>query len=58
MTPERWQKVKKVLVAVLELEPKQRAAYLDQACPDASLRRDVESLIAAHDEGDSSFMDD
>jgi len=40
MTPERWQEVKRVLNAALELEPDGRPAYLDYACDgDHSLRR-------------------
>ena len=31
----------------------QRAAYLDRACPDPELRREVESLLAAHQNPDS-----
>ena len=57
MTPERWQQVKKLLAAALEREPAKRAAYLDQACAEPSLRREVESLIAAHEKGDTSFME-
>ncbi len=57
MTPERWQEVKKVLAAALEYQPADRPAYLDQACTESSLRREVESLIAAHEQGDSSFME-
>ncbi len=56
MTPERWQQVKEVLAAALEREPVKRAAYLDQVCAEPSLRREVESLIAAHEQGDGSFM--
>ena len=56
MTPERWQEVKKVLAAALERAPAQRPAYLDQACPEPDLRREVESLIAAHEQGQSSFL--
>jgi eukaryotic-like serine/threonine-protein kinase len=55
--PERWQEVKKVLAAALEREPGERAVYLDKACADPSLRREVESLIAAHEQGESSFME-
>src|SRR5277367_2725648 len=55
--PERWQEVKKVLAGALERTPEQRGAYLDQSCTDATLRREVESLIAAHEQGDSSFME-
>jgi eukaryotic-like serine/threonine-protein kinase len=54
--PERWQEVKKVLAGALERTPPERRAYLDQACSDDSLRREVESLVAAHERGDSSFM--
>ena len=57
MTPERWQEVKKVLAAALEREAGERAAYLDQVCTDASLRGEVESLIAAHEQAGRSFME-
>jgi len=32
MTGERWQEIKSMLEAVLELDPDKRKAYLDQAC--------------------------
>jgi eukaryotic-like serine/threonine-protein kinase len=57
MTPERWQEVKKHLAAVLEREPSERSAYLDRACAEPSLRQEVESLIAAHEQGNSSFLE-
>lgn len=57
VTPERWQEVKKMLAAALERAPEQRRAYLDRACADPALRREVESLIAAHEQGDTSFME-
>jgi serine/threonine-protein kinase len=45
---DRWQQVKRVFQSVYELEPGQRAGFLDQACTsDAELRREVESLLAA-----------
>lgn len=57
MTPERWQQVKGVLENVLEVAPHDRAAFLDQACGgDQVLRQEVESLLAAGDEGRSSFL--
>jgi serine/threonine protein kinase/Tfp pilus assembly protein PilF len=47
MTPERWKKVEQLYHAVLEREPGQRAAFLDEACGrDDDLRREVESLLA------------
>ena len=57
LTPERWQEVKKVLAAALERPPEERRAYLDQAFPEPALRREVESLIAAHEQGDTTLMD-
>jgi hypothetical protein len=42
MTGERWQEIKNVLEAVLQMNSDQRRAYLDQACSsDQSLRRNV-----------------
>ena len=49
MTPERWQQVKNVLAEALERPQHERLAYLDESCADPSLRREVESLLAAHD---------
>ena len=57
MTPERWQEIKKVLAGALERTPEERRVYLDQACTEPALRREVESLIAAHEQRDSSFME-
>src|SRR5215469_5683202 len=48
MTPERWQYVKQVLAAALQLPPDEQLAYLDQSYnADSSLRDEVESLIAS-----------
>jgi serine/threonine protein kinase len=57
VTPDRWQEVKKILAAALERPAGERSAYLDQACPEPELRREVESLIAAHDEAGDNFME-
>ncbi|HEV3482934.1 MAG TPA: protein kinase [Candidatus Acidoferrales bacterium] len=57
VTQERWQEVKKVLAGALERPPEERSVYLDQACAEPTLRREVESLIAAHEQGESSFME-
>jgi serine/threonine-protein kinase len=57
MTPERWQQVKNLFHAALELDASQRAAFLDEACAgDPSLRRQVEALMASH-EGAPSFLE-
>jgi TolB-like protein len=55
-TPERWQEVKKVLAAALERAPAERHAYLDQACTEPDVRREVESLIVAHEQAQTSFL--
>jgi len=57
MTPERWHQVKTLLGAALERAPQERSAYLDHACTEADLRREVESLLAAHLQDDSSFLE-
>src|ERR1700752_4285913 len=56
MTSEQWQRVKEVFEAAFESGPAVRTAFLAQACAgDDELRREVESLLAAHD-ADSGFM--
>ncbi len=56
MTPERYQKAGRLYHAVLEIEPEARAAFLEGACGgDEELRREVESLLAAHDKVGNYF---
>ena len=51
MSDERWTIVDRLLDAALEREPPERSAFLDDACADdEALRREVESLLASHDE--------
>jgi eukaryotic-like serine/threonine-protein kinase len=57
MTAERWQEVKEMFAQALEQKPGERAAYLNRVCSDASLRHDVELMIAAHEQGGSGFME-
>ncbi len=58
MTPERWQHVKLVLAAALELPPAERVAYLDRRyATDASLRDDLEPLLASEQRLQSQFLD-
>jgi eukaryotic-like serine/threonine-protein kinase len=50
MTPERWQQIKQVFQAAIERDRQERAAFLENACgADQELRREVESLIVAHE---------
>ena len=49
MTPERWKQVNALFHAVLEQPPAERAAFLSRAAADdATLAREVDSLLAAH----------
>ena len=58
MNGERWQEVKAVLESALQLDSAKRSAYLDRACSsDPSLRREVESLLAAEKKAGGSFLE-
>jgi hypothetical protein len=59
MTPQRWQQIKEVLGQALELEPPERAGYLDGACTsDPSLRAEVERLLIVDRRAGKDFLDD
>jgi len=50
MTPERWQQIKALLESALERDPRERTAFLHEACAgDIELRSEVEALIDSHD---------
>ncbi|REJ77488.1 MAG: hypothetical protein DWQ47_14010 [Acidobacteria bacterium] len=56
MNPERWQLVNQVFQSALELDTGEREKFLDDACrEDASLRDQVETLLAANDQA-GNFM--
>ena len=57
MTPERWLEIQELFAGALEREPAERAGYLTAVCTDASLRREVELMIDAHEQGDSRFLE-
>jgi tetratricopeptide (TPR) repeat protein len=51
MNNANWQRVKDVYGDAAELPPAERGAFLDSACGhDADFRRQVDSLLVAHDE--------
>ncbi len=53
-SPERAAQIRTLFSAVLDLDPDDRAAALNQACPDdPALRREVEALLEAHHHADS-----
>src|SRR5260221_9561028 len=54
MKPEHWQQLDQLFHSALQHEPAERAAFLEEACAgDESLRKQVEALLAAHDEAGS-----
>ncbi len=56
MTPEEHQRVGQIYCDVLDLEPSARQTFLDGACGDNdTLRREVESLLRAHDKAGDYF---
>src|SRR4051812_29668491 len=58
MTPERWQQVKSIFNSAIRYLPEERNSFLSQACSgDASLRSEVESLIASHEKS-GDFIDE
>ena len=58
MTPERWQQIDQLFEAALEVEPGDRTGLLEQKCAgDEELRREVEALLAAHEQS-SSFIEE
>jgi serine/threonine protein kinase len=57
MTPERWQKVRRVFDQAASLPSEERPAYLDKTCAgDPDLRREVESLLLSHHEAGTEFL--
>jgi serine/threonine protein kinase len=54
MKPERWQQIERLYNSTLEYEPKDRAAFLDEACSgDETLRNEVEILLAYQSQAES-----
>ncbi len=57
MTSLQWRKIDELLDSLIELPEPERAAFLDRECgDDQELRRELESLLAAHDQA-SGFFD-
>jgi eukaryotic-like serine/threonine-protein kinase len=58
VTPERWQQVSALFQQVMEADPAERARMLrDASAGDPDLRREVESLLAAHHQS-GTFLDE
>jgi non-specific serine/threonine protein kinase/serine/threonine-protein kinase len=52
----RWRAVRDLYEEAVEKPPADRGAWLDQACHDSELRREVDSLLAADAGAHSSFL--
>ena len=57
MIPARWSEVKEKLQIALEMEPAEQSAYLEALeATDPEMRREVESLLASHDQAGDTFL--
>jgi serine/threonine protein kinase len=58
MSPERWQQVKEIFNSAINYRPEDRGLFLSEACSgDDNLRKEVESLIASHEQS-GDFIDE
>jgi len=58
LTPERWQRARDVLHEAMQMDAADRSAFLDrQSAADPSLRAELNELLAAEGEIDSSFLE-
>jgi len=48
MTAPHWKKLSDLFEGALDVAPAERPAWLDANCDDPELRRDIESMLAAH----------
>jgi non-specific serine/threonine protein kinase/serine/threonine-protein kinase len=54
---DRWQQLEEIFQSALDRAPENRAAFIDSACSgDAELHAEVDSLLAAHEQGDADFQ--
>ncbi len=57
MTIQAWEQVKELLHQAMQLDPEQRAPFLDKACSsDVALRAEIESLLLAGEGVPASFL--
>jgi serine/threonine protein kinase/tetratricopeptide (TPR) repeat protein len=47
----RWRQIKEIVDAALDQDPSDRARFLDRACPDQEIRKEVDSLLVHEAEG-------
>src|SRR6266404_1641228 len=52
MQPERWLHIEEIVQSAIDCAVPDRSAFLDSACGnDSELRREVDSLLAQHEDG-------
>ncbi|MGE0126843.1 MAG: protein kinase [Blastocatellales bacterium] len=57
MTPDRWARIDQLLDEALERPSAERSTFLDEVCAqDDDLRREIESLLAAHQKAEEKFL--
>ncbi len=57
MNPRPWSEVKQLLDEAIALDRAERRSFLERACNgDAELRRELESLLASHDDAGTGFL--
>ncbi len=50
MSDIRWQRIWDIFYEALDLDPEQRATFLEERCAnDSELQREVEDLLSAHE---------
>ncbi|MGA9772529.1 MAG: protein kinase [Blastocatellia bacterium] len=47
MSPEKWNEIKRIFNEVADLSPTEQSGYLDSACEDTEMRRELEQMLAA-----------
>jgi serine/threonine protein kinase len=58
MTPENWQEIRNLLHSAMQLRVEERPAFLDRHCySDPELRQELDTLLAAGGELDSTFLE-
>jgi serine/threonine-protein kinase len=54
VTSERWREIEQLFHSALERAPDERAAFLDNACRDSAMRKEVEALLQSDTAQDDS----
>jgi len=58
VTPQRWMQVRQIFEEAVERSPQERVAYLRVVCTgDEALRREVDSLLASHEDSGGDFLE-